>query len=329
MTKKVVVVTGAAGQIGYSLLPLLASGQVFGPNISIELRLLEIPSALNALRGIEMELQDCAFSQLDEIVCTDNPIKAFKDATVAFLIGGYPRKKGQLRKDLIMKNTNIFVGMGQAIEAVASAEIRVLVIANPANTNCLTALRQCSRIPQKNFCAMTQLDLNRARSFVARKLGTAVSNVKNVIIWGNHSSTQVPDASTDGYILEDGERRPLIIDDSEFSETIRMRGKSIIEARGLSSAMSAARAAADCMRIWLVTGTPSGETTSMAVLNTDNAYGIENGIVVSMPCECSGDGNWNIKKGLRLSESTKALIKISESELLSERKATDEIIGKK
>ena len=185
----IVVVTGAAGQIGYSLIPLIASGQTFGELERIELRLLEIPQAMTLLNGLKMELLDCAYPNLDCIVCTADPCIAFRDADVAFLVGGFPRRPGMLRKDLIEKNRAIFVNMGKVLDLEAKATCKVLVIANPANTNCLTALKQCSKIPTKNFCAMTTLDYNRARAQIASKIGTSVNSVKNVIIWENHSIT--------------------------------------------------------------------------------------------------------------------------------------------
>jgi len=235
-----VVVTGAAGQIGYSLLPMLASGQVFN-DTKIELRLLEIPQAVPALEGVKMELLDCAFPALANVICTGDPLVAFKDADVAILVGGFPRKPGMLRKDLIQANTKIFLSMGQAINQVASINIKVLCVANPANTNCLVTLKQCAgRIPTSNFCAMTRLDYNRASAQIALKVGVEVADVKNVIIWGNHSATQYPDAVTDGYVENQwGGKIPLSKTlqnetswlQNNFLKTVQGRGKEVMNAR--------------------------------------------------------------------------------------------------
>lgn len=332
-----VVVTGAAGQIGYSLLPMISSGSVFGHDCLVELRLLEIPQAVGALEGVKMELHDCAFPALASCVCTSDPDVAFRNADVAILVGGFPRRPGMLRKDLIQANTKIFLSMGQAINRVASPDIKVLCVANPANTNCLVTLRQCAgRIPSKNFCAMTRLDYNRASAQIALKVGVPVSDVKNVVIWGNHSATQYPDATSDGYLQNAwGGKQPLssILSsnadrgwlEGEFLKTVQQRGKAIIDARGKSSAMSAANAAADCVRTWLVTGTSPGETVAMAVYNDKGYYGVAKGIMFSFPCECRG-GEWVVKEGLQLSEFGKQKIKATETELLQERDAAMEIL---
>ena len=329
-----VVVTGAGGNIGYALLPMIASGRVFGPAARVELRLLEIPQAVAALEGVRMELLDCAFPCLAGIVCTADPLEAFRDADVGILVGGFPRKPGMLRKDLIQANTRIFLSMGQAIDRVASPDIKVLCVANPANTNCLVTLRQCTRIPAKNFCAMTRLDYNRASAQIALKVGAGVDDVKNVIIWGNHSATQYADATTDGYVRNQwGGKTPLsetLRDDTAwlqgtFLETVQQRGKAIITARGKSSAMSAANAAADCVRTWLVTGTELGETVGMAVYNDKGYYGVQTGIIFSFPCECRG-GEWFVKEGLSLSPFARKKLKATETELLQERAAAMEIL---
>ena len=329
------VVTGAAGQIGYSLLPMLASGSVFG-SAKIELRLLEIPQAVPALEGVKMELLDCAFPTLANVVCTGDPLVAFQDADVAILVGGFPRKPGMLRKDLIQANTKIFLSMGQAINAVASAHIKVLCVANPANTNCLVTLKQCAvRIPTKNFCAMTRLDYNRASAQIALKVGVDVADVKNVIIWGNHSATQYPDATSDGYVVDQWGGKIALGEtlkeetkwlQHDFLKTVQGRGKAIIGARGKSSAMSAANAAADCIRTWLVTGTEEGETVGMAVYNDQGYYGVQKGIMFSFPCMCVG-GDWIVKEGLQLSAFARAKIKATETELVEELKAAMEILG--
>jgi malate dehydrogenase len=330
-----VVVTGAAGQIGYSLLPILASGSVFG-SAKIELRLLEIPQAVSALEGVKMELLDCAFPAVANIICTGDPLVAFQDADVAFLVGGFPRKPGMLRKDLIQANTKIFLSMGQAIDKVASADIKVLCVANPANTNCLVTLKQCTtKVPSRNFCAMTRLDYNRASAQIALRVGVDVSDVKNVIIWGNHSATQYPDATTDGYVKNQwGGKTPLSTSlkndkdwlQNDFLKTVQQRGKEIIDARGKSSALSAANAAADCMRTWLVTGTEEGETVGMAVYNDKGYYGVKTGIMFSFPCMCIG-GEWIVKEGLPLSNFAKQKIKATETELLEELDAAMEVLA--
>ena len=323
----IVVVTGAAGQIGYSLIPLIASGHTFGESQRIELRLLEIPQAMPLLNGLKMELLDCAYPMIDDIVCTSDPCVAFENADVAFLVGGFPRRPGMLRKDLIQKNSPIFMNMGKVLDSKAKSTCKVLVIANPANTNCLIALKQCSRIPPKNFCAMTSLDLNRARAQIANELDVSVSKVKNVIIWGNHSASQFPDALTTGRIADDTESQSLKdvfasnLDwiRGDFIEAVQQRGKMVMEARGKSSALSAAKAASDCVRTWLITGTAAEETVSMGVYNHCGAYGIDSDIVFSFPCVCK-DGEWTIKTDLKLDSFTMEKIKYTENELINERK---------
>lgn len=328
-----VAVSGAAGNIGYALAPLLASGYVFRDR-SVELRLLEIPRAIESLAGTRMELLDCAFPTLADVICTTDPLVAFDDADVIVLVGGFPRRKGMARKDLIQANTRIFTSMGRAIDEVASPDVKVLVVANPANTNCLVALTEASRIPSRNFCALTYLDHQRARTQVAAKLGVTADRVRNVTIWGNHSETQFPDALTDGHCLtEGGERVPLtslLANDLEwatqdFVDIVQNRGRAVIEARGSSSAMSAAMGTADCLRTWLVTGTRDGETVSMAVYNDMGYYGVREGIVFSFPCECR-NGEWSVKEGLALTEFTRRKLEATEGELLEEREAARELL---
>ncbi|KAL3801064.1 hypothetical protein HJC23_002357 [Cyclotella cryptica] len=330
-----IAISGAAGNIGYALIPLLASGYVFGDR-PIELRLLEIPHALKALAGIRMELIDCAFPCLTDVLCTTDPLEAFENADVIVLVGGYPRKQGMERKDLIQANTNIFTTMGRAIDDVASPDVKVLVVANPANTNCLVALSEASSIPTKNFCALSYLDHQRAKAQIAIKLGVSTNCVKNVTIWGNHSETQFPDALTDGYFLSDnGEKIPLsslLANDldwvsTDFVTLVQNRGKHVIEVRGNSSALSAAQATADCLKTWLVTGTQDGETVSMAVYNDKGYYGIKKGIVFSFPCECK-DGNWYVKNGLSLSDLALEKLEITETELLEELEAAHNVLSK-
>jgi malate dehydrogenase len=330
-----IAISGAAGNIGYALIPLLASGYVFG-DCPIELRLLEIPHALKALAGIRMELIDCAFPCLTDVLCTTDPLEAFENADVIVLVGGFPRKQGMERKDLIQANTKIFTTMGRAIGEVASPDVKVLVVANPANTNCLVALSEASSIPTKNFCALSYLDHQRAKAQIAIKLGVSTNCIKNVTIWGNHSETQFPDPLTDGYFLSDnGEKIPLsslLANDldwvtTDFVSLVQSRGKHVIEVRGNSSALSAAQASADCLKTWLVTGTMHGETVSMAVYNDKGYYGVKKGIVFSFPCECK-DGNWYVKSGLSLSDMALEKLEITETELLEERDAAHDLLSK-
>ena len=332
MTIKVAL-SGAAGNIGYAILPLLASGYVFGSN-AVELLLLEIPQAVGSLTGTKMELMDCSFPCLTDVIITTDPLVAFNNADVIILVGGMPRRKGMARKDLIQANTKIFSSMGKAIQEVASSNVKVLVVANPANTNCLVALTEASRIPTKNFCALTYLDHQRAKGQIASRLGVPANCIKNVTIWGNHSETQYPDALSDGYCLAKGGRKvPLseLLADTDWATTdfiydVQNRGKAVIEARGLSSAMSAAQATADCLRTWLVTGTEAGETVSMAVYNDQGYYGVKEGIVFSFPCECR-NGEWFVKEGLQLSDFSRNKLNITETELLEEMAAAHELIG--
>eukprot|EP01084_Bolivina_argentea_P266675 452399_1 len=312
-----VVITGAAGQIGYSILPLFANGQVFGPNVNVTLALLEITPVLPALNGVRMELDDCAYPLVNEIVCTDNADVAFKDADYAVLVGGFPRKKGMLRKDLLAKNAPIFKAMGQAIEKNAKKTIKVLVVANPANTNCLICATNAPSIPKRNFSALTRLDFNRARNQIAQKIKCKSQNVKNLVIWGNHSATQVPDinnATANGKDVSGQVDAKYVTE--EFIPTVQKRGKAIIEARGFSSALSAANAAKDCMRDW-VNGTADGETVAMAVYS-EGAYDIAKGIYYSVPVTCK-EGDYSVVTDYKVTEDVKALMKASEKELLEEK----------
>lgn len=336
MTSIKVAISGAAGNIGYALLPLIASGYVFGDNVLVELRLLEIPQALKSLAGVKMELEDCAYPSLSKVVCTTDPLEAFDNADCIVLVGGFPRKKGMARNDLIHANTKIFTEMGAAIDEVASPNVKVLVVANPANTNCLVTLNEATSIPTKNFCALSFLDHQRAKAQIATRLGVSTARVRNVTIWGNHSETQYPDPLTDGYCIRDDGREvslaSLLKDDVEwvtndFISTVQNRGKSVIEVRGNSSALSAAMASADCLKTWLVTGTNDGETVSMAIYNDKGYYGIKKGIVFSFPCVCR-DGNWYVKEGLDLSDFSREKLAVTEEELVEERLAAEELIVK-
>lgn len=312
-----VCITGAAGQIGYSILPLFATGQVFGANKKVVLNLLEITPVLPALNGVKMELDDCAYPLVDDIVCTDKADVAFKDVDYAVLVGGFPRKKGMLRKDLLAKNAPIFKAMGEAIEKNAKKTVKVLVVANPANTNCLICASNAPSIPKKNFVALTRLDYNRARSQIATKLGVKSSAVQNIVIWGNHSKTQVPDVNN---AKINGKPAVDQLDDkylkTEFIPCVQGRGKAIIDARGFSSALSAANAAKDCLRDW-VNGTPQGQTVAMAVYS-DGSYGIEKGIFYSFPCTTK-DGEYQIVTDYKVTEDIKELMKASEKELVEEK----------
>jgi len=312
-----VCITGAAGQIGYSILPLFATGQVFGPNKKMVLNLLEITPVLPALEGVRMELDDCAYPLVSEIVCTDKPDVAFKDCDYAVLVGGFPRKKGMLRKDLLAKNAPIFKSMGEALEKNAKKTVKVVVVANPANTNCLICATNAPSIPKKNFCALTRLDYNRARNQIAQKLKVKSSDVENIVIWGNHSKTQVPDvnnATICGDSAVDKLDAKYLKDD--FIPCVQQRGKAIIDARGQSSALSAANAAKDCLRDW-VQGTPNGQTVAMAVYS-DGSYGIEKGIFYSFPCSTK-NGEYQIVTDYKVTDEIKTLMKASEKELCEEK----------
>ncbi|MFN0093093.1 MAG: malate dehydrogenase [Acidimicrobiales bacterium] len=315
-----VAVTGAAGQIGYSLLFRIASGQMLGPDQPVHLQLLEITPALGALQGVCMELDDCAFPLLAGMTPTDDPAVAFAGADYALLVGSVPRKEGMERSDLLTINGNIFTGQGKAISDHASPGVKVLVVGNPANTNCLIAMNNAPNVPPQQFSAMTRLDHNRAVAQAAAKAGVAVAEVKKMTIWGNHSATQYPDL----YHAEIGGRSAAeVIGDqawleSAFIPTVQQRGAAIIKARGLSSAASAANAAIDHMRDWAL-GTPAGDWRSMAVCS-DGSYGVPEGLLSSFPCTCA-EGRWQIVQGLELNEFSRARIDASVAELSEERDA--------
>jgi len=330
-----VVVSGAAGQIGYSLLPLLANGRVFGDH-PVHLRLLDVgfPGVAENLAGIKMELEDGAYPTLASVqICIAELDKAFSNADVAILTGGFPRKKGMERKDLIAKNAAIFGEQGEAIEKYASSNIKVLVIANPANTNCLILQTAAPKVPKENFTALTFLDHNRARGQIALKLGVSAGDVRKVCIWGNHSSTQVPDA-TFGEVTKDGATAKIVdsVDcawlDGDFVKTVATRGAAVIAARQKSSAMSAANAIGDHIRTWLVTGSRADDFVSLAV-PSDGSYGITPGLVYSFPCTCPGDGTYKIVTGLEVTDAKMAAMKASEAELLQEKADADAILAAK
>jgi malate dehydrogenase len=313
-----VAVTGAAGQIGYSLLFRIASGAVFGPDQPVILQMLEITPALGALEGVAMELDDCAFPLLAGMVRTDNAETAFGDADAAFLVGAMPRKDGMERGDLLSANGGIFKPQGQAIAAAARKDVKVLVVGNPANTNALIAMNNANGIDPRRFTAMTRLDHNRAVSQLAARTGKPVTSIKKMTIWGNHSSTQYPDLF---HCEVDGSNAAALVNDqnwleNEFIPTVAKRGAAIIKARGLSSAASAANAAIDHMHSWAL-GTADGDWVSMAV-PSDGSYGVPEGIISSFPCVCR-NGEYSIVQGLDIDAFSRARIDASVAELVEER----------
>jgi malate dehydrogenase len=319
-----VTVTGAAGQIGYSLLFRIASGQMLGPDQPVILQMLEIAPALPALDGVAMELEDCAFPLLAGMVKTAEPEVAFGDADYALLVGAMPRKAGMERADLLSANGAIFTTQGKALAAAASPQVRVLVVGNPANTNCLIARSNASGLDSSRFTAMTRLDHNRAKSQLSSKTGRPVSEIKKMTIWGNHSATQYPDLF---HCEVDGKNAYELVDDHEWVEstfipTVAKRGAAIIEARGASSAASAANAAIDHMRDW-VTGTPEGDWVSMGV-TSDGSYGVPEGLISSFPCITRG-GEWEIVRGLDIDDYSRERIDSSVAELVSERDSVSEL----
>ncbi|SUZ93661.1 uncharacterized protein METZ01_LOCUS46515 [marine metagenome] len=322
-----VAVTGAAGQIGYAVLFRLASGAVFGTDTAVELQLLELEKALPALEGVKMELDDCAFPLLTNIVATSDPNVAFKDIDWGLLVGSVPRKAGMERNDLLRVNGGIFVGQGKALNENAGKDVRVLVVGNPCNTNCLIAMHNAPKIPRERWFAMTALDENRAKIQLAQKAGVAVSDVTNLTIWGNHSATQYPDF-TNTKIL--GKPAQAVIDDDEwlqgdFIKTVQQRGSAIIKARGASSAASAANAALDTiMRI--TTPTAEGDWFSAAI-PSDGSYGIPEGLIFSYPLRSSGNGVPEVVQGIELDEFSQEKIQATRSELEMEREAVKEMLG--
>lgn len=321
-----VTVTGAAGNIGYSLIYRIANGDLFGPNQPVILQLLEITPALPALNGVAMELEDCAFPLLADMVLTDDPNRAFKDANWALLVGARPRSKGMERKDLLSANAAIFSVQGKAINANAASDIRVLVVGNPANTNCLIAMSNAPDVPAERFTAMTRLDHNRAVAQLARKAGVPVSAVQKVTIWGNHSATQYPDAH---HALINGQPAPQVIGDDAwlketFVPTVQKRGAAVIEARGASSAASAANAAINHVQTWYH-GTAAGDWTSMAIPST-GAYDSPSGVIFSYPVTVQ-NGNISIVEGLSLSDYDRQLIGVTATELVEERAAIAELLS--
>lgn len=320
-----VAVTGAAGQIGYSLLPRIAAGDLLGPDQPVILQLLDIPQAINACHGVVMELNDCAFPLLAGVVVSDDPMVAFKDAKVAILVGGMPRGPGMLRKDLLRANGPIFTSQGKALNAVADRDVKVCVVANPANTNCLITMKNAPDLPPENFSALVRLDQNRAMSQISSKLEKPVTAVKKMTIWGNHSATQYPDAFN---AEVDGQSVAGIVNDETwlaetFIPTVQKRGKAIIEARGKSSAASAANAAVDHVHDWW-NGTAEGDWVSMAV-PSDGSYGTPEGVIFGFPVTCEG-GKWSIVQGLEIGEFSRERIDATGRELKEEAEAVADLL---
>ncbi len=318
-----VAVTGAAGQISYSLLFRIASGQLLGADQPVILQLLEIPPAMEALSGVVMELDDCAFELVQGIVATDDPNVAFKDVDYALLVGSRPRGPGMERKDLLEANAAIFSVQGKSLNDHASRDVKVLVVGNPANTNSLIAQRNAPDLDPRQFTAMTRLDHNRAVTQLAQKTGNHVSDVKGLAIWGNHSATQYPDIS---HASVDGSAADSLVDqawvEETFIPTVQQRGAAIIKARGLSSAASAANAAIEHMRDWALGS--DGEVVSMAVYS-DGSYGIAEGLIYSFPCTCA-DGDWAIVQGLAINDFSRGKMTDTETELAEERDAVRDLL---
>jgi malate dehydrogenase len=321
-----IAVTGAAGAIGYAILPRIASGQLLGPDTRISLRLLELPVAMASLEGVVMELDDCAFPLLDSIHITDDPAVAFEGVSWAMLVGSKPRTKGMERNDLIRENGPIFVGQGKALLNAAS-DVRAVVVGNPCNTNALIAMYNAPDVPRERFSAMTRLDENRAAAQLAKKAGVGVAEITNMTIWGNHSATQYPD--TENAKIGGKPVRDVISDvewlQGDLIKKVQQRGAEIINARGSSSAFSAANAAIDHVRS-LITKTPDGDWFSAAI-PSDGSYGIPEGLIFSYPLVSDGNGNWSIVQGLEHSDFAKDKVAKTLEELLAEREVVKDLLG--
>jgi malate dehydrogenase len=322
-----VAVTGAAGQVAYAMLGRLASGEIFGPDQKIVLQLLEISQAMPALEGVAMELDDCSFPTLQDIVATDDAAKAFKDCNWALLVGSFPRKQGMERKDLLGINGKIFIGQGKALAAHAARDVRILVVGNPCNTNCLVAYHNGKDIPAERWTAMTRLDHNRARNALAKKSGVANEEVTQVTIWGNHSSTQYPDF-TNARIK--GKPATEVITDRNWLENVfvpqcQNRGAAVIKARGSSSALSAANGALDHVKS-LLRPTPANDWGSAAVVSKGE-YGVPPGLVFSYPCRSDGKGNLSVVQGLKLDSFGQERFQKTLQELQEEREAVKDLLG--
>jgi len=320
-----VAITGAAGQIGYALAFRVASGAMLGEDQPVNLHLLEITPALPALTGILMELHDCAFPTLNQVVATDDARVAFRDCKVAMLVGARPRGPGMERKDLLLANAQIFSAQGRALDAVADRQVKVLVVGNPANTNALIARANAPSLERRNFTAMTRLDHNRALAQVSQKAGVPVTAVRRMTIWGNHSSTQYPDVS---HCIIEGKPARSVLDrawlEQEFIPSVQQRGAAVIKARGSSSAASAASAAIDHVRDWS-RGSAGGDWVSMAV-PSDGSYGIAEGVIYSYPVTCQ-DGRYQIVQGLDIDEPSRRRMLTSLAELSEEREGVKDLLG--
>jgi malate dehydrogenase len=319
-----VTVTGAAGQISYSLLFRIAAGEMLGPNQPVILQMLEITPALEALKGVAMELEDCAFPLLAGMLCTDDANEAFRDSQYALLVGARPRGPGMERKDLLEANAAIFSAQGKAINDNAATDIKVLVVGNPANTNALIAQRNAPNITPRQFTAMTRLDHNRAMSQIADKLNASINDVTHMTIWGNHSATQYPDLH---HTQVSGKSAIESVDqdwyENDFIPVVQQRGAAIIKARGASSAASAANAAIAHMRSWAM-DSDDGDWVSMGVYS-DGSYGITEGLIYSFPCVCK-DGDWSIVQGLDINDFSREKLSATEQELIEERDAVQHLL---
>lgn len=321
-----VLVTGAAGQIGYALAPMIARGVMLGPEQPVILHLLDVEPAKQALEGVRMELVDAAYPLLRGLVVTTSVDEACKDVDVAVLVGGYPRKAGEERKDVMAKNVSIYKAQASSLARFASPKVKIVVVANPANTNAFILKDNANSIPRENITCLTRLDHNRALGQIAERTGLHVSEVKNVIIWGNHSSTQYPDVN---HGTAGGKPiREVVKDDAylngPFIQTVQQRGAAIIKARGLSSALSAASSVCDHVRNWML-GTPKGEWVSMGVVS-DGSYGIAPGLVYSFPVKCR-NGTWSIVQGLKIDPASREKLQATEKELEEERQLANECLA--
>lgn len=322
-----VAVTGGAGQIGYSLVFRIGNGEVFGPEQPVILQILEIPPAMEALRGVVMELQDSAQPMLHDIIATDDPATAFKDVSWALLVGSKPRGPGMERADLLSENGKIFVDQGKALNDHAADDVRIVVVGNPCNTNCLVAKANAPDIPAERWFAMTRLDENRAKAQLAVKAGVLPADITNLAVWGNHSPTMYPDFENG--IIKGKPLTDVISDrawlEGDFIKTVQQRGKAIIDARGKSSAASAANAALDTVRS-LITPTPAGDWFSAAVPSDGNPYGIAAGLIFSFPLRSTGKGDYEIVSGLQISDFARGKLRATEDELSEEREAVVDLM---
>jgi malate dehydrogenase len=322
-----VSVTGGAGQVAYSLLFRIANGEVFGPDRPINLLIKEVPDFVASLEGVKMELDDCAFPLLNKVVITDSDADAFKGANWALLVGASPRKPGQERKDLLAENGAIFRDQGRAINATAASDIRILVVGNPCNTNCLIGMRNAPDVPPDRWAALTRLDENRAKGQLALKSGAPVRDVTHMTIWGNHSATQYPDFEN---ALIAGRPAPQVINDrnyleNEFVETIQKRGAAVLAARGKSSAASAANGVIDHVRD-AFNKTEGDNWFSAGILSDGNSYGIPDGLVFSFPCRSDGNGNYRIVEGVNLSDYARGKLETTTNELIAERNDVQDLL---